>query len=183
VGDLIHVMALGCYQLGTIPHVDLELSLAPVDFVAGALVELSRRKACQGGTYHLVNPEPLKLDTFVQWVQDARLPIERKPYEHWQSQVTNLVESVPSDIFGLLTKFFMPGVVAGDMQSAIPPVLRLRYDCRHTLENLAPSGRECPRVDESLLTLYLSHMRRSGLMSDASDEESNQRNDSPEVRR
>jgi thioester reductase-like protein len=168
-GDLIHVMALGCYHLGTIPQLDVEFNLAPVDFVAGALVELSRQRGCLGGTYHLVNPKPLRLDTLVNWVLQSQLPLERMPYEDWRSRVSAHVEALPSDIFGLLTKFFMPGVISGDMKEAIPPVLQLRYDCRHTLAALAGSGLTCPQVNEELLTLYLSHLRRFGLVLSTGD--------------
>ncbi len=166
VGDLIHVMALGCYQLGTLPHLDLEFNLAPVDFVAAALVALSRRPGLLGKTFHLVNPEPLPLDAFVEWVQRSDLPLERMPYEHWRAQVSELVATVPSDVFGLLTKFFMPGVISGDMQDAIPQVLRLRYDCRQTLAALADSGLSCPRMNESLLSRYLAQLRQFGLVQE-----------------
>ena len=74
VGDLIHVMALGCYQMGTIPHLDVEFNLVPVDFVAAALVEISQQSDSPGKVFHLVNPDTLRLDDFVQWVQDAQLP-------------------------------------------------------------------------------------------------------------
>ena len=170
VGDLIHVMALGCYQLGTIPHLDVEFNLVPVDFVAAALVEIAQQPQSQGNTFHLVNPDSLRLDDFVQWVQDAQLPVAHLPYEHWREQVTHLVESVPSDIFGLLTRSFMPGVISGELQNAIPPVLLVRYDCHKTLNALADSNLACPTVDEPLLSLYLSHMRRSGLMATEDDE-------------
>ncbi len=169
-GDLVHVMALGCFHLGTIPHMDIEFNLAPVDFVARALVELSRQRDSAGKTYHLVNTDPLKLETLMGWVQSTELDVERMPFEHWQQQMSALIEAMPSDVFGLLTKSFMPGVVSGDLDDAIPQVLRLRYDCRHTQRALSNSDVKCPIVDERMLALYLSHLQQSGLVATAGSE-------------
>jgi thioester reductase-like protein len=163
-GDLVHVMALGCYHLGTIPQLDIEFNLSPVDFIAAALVELSRRRECLGQTFHLVNPQALRLETLVNWVNRAELPVEKMSYDHWAQQVAAHVEALPSDIFGLLTKSFMPGVLTGDMNEAIPAVLKLRYDCGHAMRELSNTNLHCRRVDDDLLSLYFSHLRRYGLV-------------------
>ncbi len=81
------------------------------------------------------------------------------------------MESLPSDVFGLLTKAFMPGVIEGDSADAVPAVLQLRYDCAHTTNGLKGSKISCPPVDSDLMSLYVSHLERSGLVSSGEDSE------------
>lgn len=158
-------MMLGCLRLGAMPELDFEVNLAPVDYVAGSLVALSLRRENLGGTFHLVNPDPLRFETLVDWVRESQLPMAQIPAEHWRKQVWAHIEALPSDVFGLLTRSFMPGIMAGHTENGVPAVLQLRYGCRDTLRCLAGTGFACSTVDSDLLSLYLSNLTRSGLVS------------------
>ncbi|MEM8678391.1 MAG: thioester reductase domain-containing protein, partial [Planctomycetota bacterium] len=168
-GDMMHVMVLGCLHLGTIPSLDVELNLAPVDYIAGALVQLSLQPESFGQTFHLVNPEPLKIDSLVDFVKQTEVPVQRMPAEDWRDQVTARMEALPSDVFGLLTKAFMPDMLEGESADAVPAVLKLRYDCAHTTKGLAGSQIECPPMDSHLMRRYFQHLQESGLVSTAGD--------------
>ncbi|MBD0420460.1 amino acid adenylation domain-containing protein [Streptomyces sp. TRM S81-3] len=76
-GDYLWLMLKGCVQAQAAPaRVDTAFDLAPVDYVADALVALSLLPGTAGRTFHLAAGRRLRLETALDWLRTMghRLP-------------------------------------------------------------------------------------------------------------
>ncbi|MBV8062118.1 MAG: thioester reductase domain-containing protein [Nevskia sp.] len=155
--DFLARLVQGCRQLGAAPALGLAVDVAPVEYVAAAIVHLSRQAAAPGRAFHLVNPAPLPWDRFAAWLQGAAgRPLPLVPYEPWQARLQAACRAEPSIALRPLLPFLAaPGFAAQLVR--LPPV-----DCRHALAGLAGSGIACPPVDAGLLDGYYGHLAAAG---------------------
>ena len=159
-GDLLHTMVLVCWKLGVAPLRDVVFVVTPVDYVAQALVELSRRPESLGRAFHLTNPEPLQTWEFAEWIQRSELGVTTAPYEQWRAQLLQLAEHAQADAIRPLAEILAPRVLAADDQEAtgVPP----RFDCRATQSALRGTNVRCPPADPALFSVYLEYLRMAG---------------------
>ncbi|MBI3267848.1 MAG: SDR family oxidoreductase [Planctomycetes bacterium] len=123
--------------------------LAPVDFVARAMVALLERDDAAGRVFHLADPAPVTFDEFFDLVCDAfgkRRPLLRVPA-------------------GLLRPLFrMPGVgwtTGVPRQSFAYTKIAVDYPCENTLRALAGTGIACPPFSSyvaNLVRYYREHL-------------------------
>ncbi|HLW67456.1 MAG TPA: thioester reductase domain-containing protein, partial [Gemmataceae bacterium] len=159
--DFLHTLMLACARVGAVPDLDTEIDLTPVDYVSQAIVHLSQRPECIGGTYHLVNPHPLPLPALVDWVQRSGLELETLPYSTWREQLQTLANGEADALLAPL----LNALGASQRADANEPMhWHPRFDCGQTLSQLAPSGIFCPRADEHLLLVYLGYLQQSGVL-------------------
>lgn len=165
VDDFICLMLKGCVQLGSFPDIDYMLDMSPVDYVSQAIVYLSQQKESTGKAFHLQHPQPLHISKFFEWVSSLNYPIQLMPYEQWQSQVLNNVDSVDNPLY-TLRPFLLEKW--SDDQLTIPDlymqVRRPQISCEDTLTALVDSDIACPPIDSQLLSTYLSHLINSGFL-------------------
>jgi amino acid adenylation domain-containing protein/thioester reductase-like protein len=161
--DLTLAIARLCVDFKILPAVDFSLDLLPSDYVARAIVTLSREPGNINREFHLFNSRPMSWRTFGNWMQ-------RQGYE--------LNPVTPEDLEMLAERMSMNG----DRGSLSP--LRVlfenakgehsasagkcaphpRVDDRHTREGLRDTSITCPPVDEKLLAAYLDYFIRSGFL-------------------
>jgi amino acid adenylation domain-containing protein/thioester reductase-like protein len=151
-GDLLSRLVRGCVQLGSAPDLDVLLDMAPVDFVARAVVHLSRLPDSPGRDFHLMNPARLTWSDLVAEIRRLGHPLRVEPVERWRAA---LLESL-----------------AGGEENALEPLLPLlarehgiptvrgtpRFDCRRTLQTLSAGGIVFPPADRVLLGAYLESL-------------------------
>jgi thioester reductase-like protein len=161
VNDLLHTIVLACLRLGAVPRRDIELDLTPVDYVAQAIAELSRRPESLGHAFHLTNPNPLKTQVLTEWMERSELDVQLVPYETWRERLFDLADQtqIQTDKLRLLADVLVPRLLADDDARAVHP----RFDCRHTLDALANTGVLCPPVDARLLSTGLEYLKRTGV--------------------
>ncbi|HEV3143065.1 MAG TPA: thioester reductase domain-containing protein, partial [Gemmataceae bacterium] len=159
--DFLHTMVLACSQIGVAPDLKEGMDVTPVDFVSRAIVRLSQRPECTGGTYHLVNPHPLRLPVLMDWLQTQGVEVETVPLPVWRDKLTGLANGSPDDLLAPLLNFLNAnnGLAEEDQLRWHP-----RYDCRHATSRLAELGISCPRADDELLRVYRDHLQTSGLL-------------------
>lgn len=81
--DLLNNLVKGCLLLGAaFPGLDIELSLAPVDYISQAIVHLSLQSSCLGKDFHLVSPHPVPWRVFMQMVGQG-YSLSEMDYEAW----------------------------------------------------------------------------------------------------
>jgi thioester reductase-like protein len=163
-------------QQGRIPRIDAPtpLDMTPVDYVARAIVALSRRPASLGLAFHLANPQPGTwrdvLDAFRRvgyqleeidprrWAADAFQVIQRTPSHALHA----LLPLAPPEVLQMLEQWKdLPEEDALTDPAAVPIPTRSTIECNNTLDGLAGSGITCPSAAE-LLDVYLSYYLRSG---------------------
>jgi len=155
--DFLHTITLACARVGSIPALDLNMEVTPVDYVSRAIVQLSQQPEHLGNTYHLVNPQPLPIIKLAKWMQHWGRGVQVLPYSEWHSELSNLAQGAPEELLRPL----MSLLGAGD---GMEPGWHPRYDCRIATEHLAASGISCPAADDALLTTYHLYLERSGLL-------------------
>jgi amino acid adenylation domain-containing protein/thioester reductase-like protein len=158
--DLLSRILQCSLQLGAAPDFDLELDLAPVDYVSGALVWLSRQPGSIGKTFHLLNPRTVTCSQILNWLFEAGMPVERLSLSDWFERLHRAAQNSANNA-GLysLQPLFGAGASRGlDNGEAVAP--QPRYDCRRTVESLAGSGWVCPPSGPEQFRLTLSHLER-----------------------
>jgi thioester reductase-like protein len=159
--DFLHTICLACANMGLAPDIDESMDVTPVDYVSRAIVQLSRRPECLGGTYHLVNPHPLRFPVLMDWMQRNGLEMETVSFPVWRQRLTTLANGASEDLIAPLLKLLGPNNgQSEDEQLRWHP----RYDCRHAASRLAENGIVCPRADHELLGIYREHLQSNGLL-------------------
>jgi thioester reductase-like protein len=155
--DFIHTVVLACTRVGSLPALDMNLEVTPVDFVSQAIVQLSLQPEHLGNTYHLVNPQPLPMTVFAEWMQGHGLDVRLLPYNEWREELARLSQGTPDELLGPLMSLL--GAGEGDEPGWHP-----HYDCRLATTHLAPHGIVCPAANDELLSIYHTFLQRTGMM-------------------
>jgi thioester reductase-like protein len=155
--DFLHTIVLACTRIGSIPSLDMNLEVTPVDFVSRAIVQLSRQPEHLGNTYLLVNPHPLPLATLADWMERTGFGVRALPYDEWCDELANLAQDTPDELIGPLMNLLGRG-------DGVEPDPHPRYDCRRATSHLAASGIVCPPANDDLLAIYHSFLQRAGFL-------------------
>ncbi|HZM69461.1 MAG TPA: thioester reductase domain-containing protein, partial [Candidatus Cryosericum sp.] len=165
--DILPKMLKALVQLGSLPAVGSEVlvDLTPVDYVSRAIVHLSTREESVGRTFHLVNPNPIRVADLLAWMRSYGYPIERLPVERFRHALEAYAKKSRS---AALASFLRDAArrTAQRGRGAERPAAAdrepVRFECRNTLDGLRGSSIVCPPVDDALLGTYFDHYIRNG---------------------
>jgi thioester reductase-like protein len=161
-------MVMSVLHVGAIPDIDLNIDLTPVDYVAGAIVELSRNLECLGGTYQLLNDNPLSLKLMAEWLQARDRNVEIVTLDQWREGLASLVDSVPGEVLGLMSEILTPDAEVGLEHESLPAAFLLSFDCSNAHRGLAGSDVRCHPVNVELLDRYAAYLDKVGFLRLAS---------------
>jgi thioester reductase-like protein len=164
--DLISALVRGCVHMGMAPDLDWKLDCQPVDFVARAIVQLSRQRQ---ETFHISDARPRHWRECVLWMRMYGYPIQLVPHQAWLRQLDR--ETAPSSPAASthplrpLRTFFLDR--HHDARGLTLPELyeeprRTFASSERTAALLQRSHVLSPRLDAGLLDIYFSAMRRNG---------------------
>jgi len=161
--DMMTTLARVCVTLGAVPELDVQVDVVPVDYVSGAIVELSqqtngdRRLAGGGQIYHLANPHTLPYADLLDWARQSGMPVRALPFEAWRAEMFRRALALG----GAGWNPFLPLIEeVSEEQVFMPP-----FDCRNTLAALEGSEVRCPPVGPALLGTYLGYLVSSGFFN------------------
>jgi nonribosomal peptide synthetase MxcG len=138
--------------LGAIPLLYRADAWTPVDFVARAIVHLSR---AGGATVHNLVPHPeLPLTDLAAWINDYGYPVTLEPLDRWRAML-------PDAAADITTLAFFDLWSGGDTVTDLE-IGRLVTD--NMTRGLAGTGIACPPPDADLMRRYLDHCVRTGLL-------------------
>ncbi len=83
--DIMHTLMLGILHVGSVPEINIQIDLTPVDFVADAIVHISRKQACLDNEFNLLNHKPLKLHGMAKWLQANDFAIRVSSLREWRA--------------------------------------------------------------------------------------------------
>ncbi|MFE7801363.1 amino acid adenylation domain-containing protein [Nocardia sp. NPDC057440] len=156
--DSIWNMIRAAAILGIAPDVgDATVSLVPVDYVAGALVEISAHPASEI-VYHLVNRTPVAVRDIFDSLRDHGLPVATAPLETVRAELdreSRLRNDAGDDSLvraALLSANF--AVLAG----------HLDWEDTHSRTALSGTGIECPPLTRPILDTYIREFIASGFL-------------------
>lgn len=158
--DMVSRMVVGMIQMKAIPRTTYCLHMTPVDFVADALVCISRKPEALGKNFNLVNPRSLPLKHLVTFVRACGYPIRYMPFPAWRNQLKQADAS--ENALAILECLFESGTETN------PGILRhftgkdTIYDTANTDLLLNGSGISCPVIDQKMIAAYLRYFKKLG---------------------
>ncbi len=145
----------GCVQLGLAPDLDdLEIEMTPVDYVARALVHISRAETSDG-VFHLINPKRMLFADLVRFMQRSGWPVDVVNRWEWWEALRRSVDGGGNELHPVMDtvrEFVVGGEEAID------------YDVTCAEKALAGSAIGCPPLDDRLLDTYFGYFIRSGYL-------------------
>ena len=163
--DMVWSLVKSCIQMGVHPLDDYRLDVTPVDYVASAIVHLSRAAANAGRLFQLPHPQPPTYRQLYDMVRSYGYPLAPLPFREW---IDRVVAVAREDAGNALAPFL--GVAENYDRLAEKAASegtdgRLKdivFDGTNTRNGLAGSGIACPDLDEELIARYLDAFVRTG---------------------
>jgi amino acid adenylation domain-containing protein/thioester reductase-like protein len=157
--NLICRMIKGFIQLGNAPELDLDMLLAPVDYVVQAIGHLAQQPDSLGKTFHLVSPHVLSLKQMVADLRRLGCDLMPQPYKQWQAQLALSFDNALTPVAAM----FM--AQAGEVSAiAVSTMTSQAFDDRCTQLGLADTDIICPAIDADILQAYLAYFQRVGFL-------------------
>jgi thioester reductase-like protein len=152
-GAYLEAFLKGCIQHRSAPDSDMPFDMVPVDYVADALLHISRTPN-EERTFHLTNPTNDGVQEIFDAIEAYGYPLERQPFEEWKKGLL----SSPDFAQNALKPFdwFLGNV--GEQQITPP-----RYLSTRTQAAVEGSDLRCPPVAE-LIPTYLDHWVEIGFL-------------------
>ncbi|WP_228924200.1 amino acid adenylation domain-containing protein [Streptomyces sp. DH7] len=152
-GDYLWLMLKGCVQAQAAPvGVDTSFDLVPVDHVADALVEISRRDAASGRTFHVASGRLLRLETALEWLRARGYELPGVEPRAWLERIGEDPGNAAFPLLGTLVAEFTGGGSEGG----------LVFDPGAADDALAGTGVVRPEVDEKLFDACADYFVREG---------------------
>jgi len=149
-------LLLGIVAQGAAPELEAALTMTPVNYVSHAIVQLTKLPSSRNRQFNLVSPHPLTMTQLAALMRASGREIASQPYPAWVDDVTAAVVSDPehplADILPLLTTP-IPGTTRPALEWS---TVTSRVQSEGAARAMSRVGVECPRVDATLLDLYLS---------------------------
>ncbi len=156
--DLFHRVISGGIRWGYMPDMDIALNLSPIDYVSGAIIQISRQPSALGKTFHLVNANTVNVRQLLDWVESSGYSFSRLPYSEWRERLLQASEHDPDNPIYPLVPFFSERESENDFRKAF-------FDAKNAVEALADSSINCPPITRELVQRYLTYLARVGLIS------------------
>ena len=153
--DLLHRVIAGGIRWGYMPDMDIALNLSPVDYVSGAIVQISRQPSASGKTFHLVNANTVNVRQLLDWIESSGYSFSRLPYSEWRERLLQVSERDPDNPIYPLVPFFSERESENDFHKAI-------FDARNAREALADTPVKCPPITRELVQRYLRYLAGVG---------------------
>ena len=145
--------------LGAAPELRSDrLTLAPVDYVARALVALIERGDA-GATYHLSNRMQTSIGAILEAARKAGYPLEVLPFDAWRERLTRTAEERARQGDDSLTPVVL---LAEHIDKYDGPEVESALGQDGIMTALAGSGIEPPPVTDTILDRYVAYFEKVG---------------------
>ncbi|WP_051111526.1 non-ribosomal peptide synthetase [Sciscionella marina] len=143
--------------LGAAPELRSDaITLAPVDYVAGAIVRLAHTDPGTGRAHHLTNEQPTSIAAILDRLRAAGFVLPVLPFEQWRAlleeRAGELAERGDHSLAQAVLLAEHYGKYTGSTSES-------RLGQEHTRAGLAGSGFGCPPVTAETLDRYVAYFR------------------------
>ncbi|NEQ48305.1 MAG: NAD-dependent epimerase/dehydratase family protein [Leptolyngbya sp. SIOISBB] len=170
----------GCLQLGIAPKRNLQVNLAPVDYVSRAIAHLSLQPDARGKTYHLVNPDAVPWNQVIQWIHECGYPLQLVSLDQWQQSLQVVVTAQPDHpLYPLIPMLTTNASGHEHHRNHQPPATKLldpfesdlaQQLTQATLRELNHAAIVCPAFDRPLLKTYLTYLAQEQYLKSPSNQ-------------
>ncbi len=160
VNDMISRMIISTVQMRAIPLAAYRFHMTPVDYVAKALVYISRKEECIGHAFNLINPRDQGFATVINLIRDCGYTVRYIPFRVWRNRIKK--SDTSENAMVLLESLFETG------DERYPSLLRHFigldpvYDMSNTRLLLSRSGIHCRPIDQKMMQAYLNYFKSQG---------------------
>ncbi|MCD8364678.1 MAG: thioester reductase domain-containing protein [Clostridiales bacterium] len=160
VNDMVSRMMVSMIQMKGVPFAHYNFHMTPVDYVAKALIVISRKEECFGHAFHLINPKPLSLRSLVGYIRGCGYHVRHIPFAAWKNRIRK--SDAGKNAMVLLECLFESGTESN------PNVLwhffgkAPVYGTGNTNLLLGHTGITCPQVDQKMIAAYLTYFKSRG---------------------
>ena len=154
-----------CIELGSFYDLRNKFdNFVPVDFASQAVVHLSLKKECIGKPFHIVNSHHIEYSDFWNLVRAYGYPIEKLSYKNWTKKLLDYIKASQEIPLYALIPLFIEKI--SPSQLTIVELFQDTpfYDTTNVMEGLSDSSIVCPKIDEALLSTWLSYYVRTGFL-------------------
>jgi thioester reductase-like protein len=156
--DSLWNMVRAAVMLGMAPDVgDATVSLVPVSYVAGAVVEISARPRPET-VFHLVNRAPVAVGDILASLRAHGLPVATMPEDAVRASLVR--EARRRDAFGD-DSLVRAALLSHDFAELAG---HLDWADEHTRAALAGTGVDCPKVDRTVVDTFVREFIESGFL-------------------
>jgi thioester reductase-like protein len=141
----------GFLQFGAFPDLDIEVDVAPVDYVARAMVHLAFQRNALGRAFHLTNPSRRRLQDGLTYLRNLGYQFEELPFVELRDRLVSSSDFANNALFAYQAAL----EEMNEFSMQLPT-----YDARETQRELANSGITCPPADEKLFGAYLRYLQK-----------------------
>jgi myxalamid-type nonribosomal peptide synthetase MxaA len=145
----------GFLQFGAFPDLDIEVDVAPVDYVARAMVYLAFNRNGLGRAFHLTNPSRRRMKDGLMYLRSLGYQFEELPFVDLRDRLVSTPNFAHNALFA-----YQAALEDMDNVSMQLPT----YDTRETKRELEGSGIACPPSDEKLFGTYLRYLQDVGFI-------------------
>jgi len=131
------------------------VDVAPVDYVAKAIVYLAFHRNPFGRAFHLTNPNRGTMREALDYLQGRGYQFDELPFEELRDRLVNSLNFSQNALFA-----YQAAIEDMDSVSMQLP----NYDTRQTLRELEGSAIVCPPTGEKLYETYLSYLQGIGFI-------------------
>jgi thioester reductase-like protein len=149
-------------QAGVLPEGNLKFHMTPVDYVSGAIVELSLQQASLGKSFNLVNKSVKRHSELAEFFKSMGYPLDVVSFEEWKNRIFAMDSDHAFKPLETLLKEVKPGQEAMERRYGDAEAI---FDTTQADEGLKGSQVRCAPVDAELLTIYFRYFRKAGYLS------------------
>lgn len=152
--DFLVRMLKGCVQMKSIPQVPpgYTLNLAPVDYVARAVVHLACDRGAQGA-FHLSNPVEWSWSEMLRSLPAMGYAVDALEYDAWRLRVLEEAQAMEDFALTPVLSVFHP--------SWVESLKRPAMDVSKVVQALEHSDVRCEPMSSALVHKYMSHLARA----------------------
>lgn len=163
--NMISRLIKGLIQLEYAPELDINMNLAPVNYIVKAICHLSHQPQSLGKTFHLVNSQVLSMHQLILDLNALGYGVSSIPYPQWQAKLLTMSPDNPlTAIASMFTRTIPPSQKTFIETTSF---VAQAFDSRYTQEGLIGTNITCPVLNRSVLNAYLSYFVRHGFLETA----------------
>ncbi|HEY1625017.1 MAG TPA: amino acid adenylation domain-containing protein [Streptosporangiaceae bacterium] len=152
--DLLWQVVKGCVQAGAVPDAGGALfHVAPADWAARALVELSRNSPVPGAAYHIAGEQRIGFGMLTGYLRSAGYRLREYPLDQWAA----IIREHPGNAAAPALDVFLAEVTGHGWSQ-----VQLGTDA--TTRALGPAFPPCPDLSPALFATYLHHFTSTGYL-------------------
>ncbi len=145
----------GFLQYGAFPDLDVEVDVAPVDYVAKAMVYMAFHRNPLGRAFHLTNPTRVRMKDAYLFLRSLGYQFKELPFVELRDSLVDSRDFAGNALFAYQA--------ALDEMNEISMQLPT-YNTRDAQRELEGSGIFCAPADEKLFSTYLHYLQEIGFI-------------------